>query len=160
MKNRRAIAALAVGLLSCAGVAVALGAQGESSQQNRGAGFGVLQGDNEIGTDGQRGAGDANGRGSFSGIIDGDRLCYGITVANIGDPVAAHIHQARRSRNGEVVVTLKHPKNGDPGTSSGCTGISSSLADDLRDNPGRFYVNVHNNRFPGGAVRGQLFNSG
>lgn len=160
MNNRRVIAALSVGLLSGAGVAVALGAQGETSQADLRAAFGVLRGANEVGTDGQTGAGDRNGRGSFTGILDGDRLCYGITVANIGKPIAAHIHQARRGVNGDVVITLKHPKKGDPGASSRCTNISSSLADDLRSNPRRFYVNVHNNRFPGGAVRGQLFASG
>ena len=153
MRNRRAIATLAVGVLCGAGVAVALGAQGESSQENLRAGFGVLKGSNEV--DG----GDRNGRGSFTGIIDGDKLCYGITVANIRKPVAAHIHRGRRGRNGDVVITLKHPKKGDPGTSSGCTAISSSMADALRNNPQRFYVNVHNAPFPAGAVRGQLFNS-
>jgi hypothetical protein len=153
------IATLAVGLLGGVGVAVALGAQGETSQQNLRAGFGVLKGSNEVGSDGQTGAGDRNGHGSFTGIIDGDRLCYGITVANIGKPIAAHIHRARRGRNGDVVITLKHPRKGNPGTSSGCTAISSALADGLRNNPQRFYVNVHNTAFPGGAVRGQVFNS-
>ena len=152
MKSRRVIAALAVGLLSGVGVAVALGAQGETSQEGFRAGFGVLKGSNEV--DG----GDRNGRGSFTGILDGNRLCYGVTVTNIADPIAAHIHRGARGRNGDVVITLKHPRNGDPGARSGCTNIASSLADQLRDNPNRFYVNVHNTPFPGGAVRGQLFN--
>jgi hypothetical protein len=160
MKNRRVIAALLVGLLSGVGVAVALGAQGETSQQGFRAGFGVLKGANEVGTDGQTGAGDRNGRGSFTGILDGNRLCYGITVANIGKPVASHIHRAPRGENGDIVVELKQPRKGDPGSSSGCTNVSSSLADDLRENPRAFYVNVHNEKFPGGAVRGQLFNRG
>jgi hypothetical protein len=158
--NRRVISALAIGLLSCAGVAVALAAQSETSQSNLRAGFGVLKGTNEIGNDGQTGAGDRNGRGSFTGVIDGDQLCYGITVANIRKPVAAHIHKAPRSENGDVVVTLEHPRKGDPGTSSGCTAISSSLARQLRNNPKAFYVNVHNAKFPAGAVRGQIFNRG
>jgi hypothetical protein len=152
MKNRRVVAALAVGLVSCAGVAVALGAQGDTSQQNFRAGFGVLKGTNEVGD------GDRNGRGSFTGILDGNRLCYGVTVTNIADPIAAHIHRGARTQNGGVVVTLKHPRNGDPGARSGCTNVSSSLADELRSNPNRFYVNVHNTPFPDGAVRGQLFN--
>ena len=153
MRNRRIIAALAVGLLSAVGVAVALGAQSETSQQTFRAGFGVLKGTNEV--DG----GDRNGRGSFTGILDGNRLCYGLTVANIADPIAAHIHRGSRSENGNVVVTLKHPRRGDPGARSGCTNVSSSLADQLRSNPNGFYVNVHNTPFPDGAVRGQIFNS-
>lgn len=152
MNNRRVIAALVVALLSGVGVAVALGAQSETSQQGFRAGFGVLKGANEVG------GGDRNGRGSFTGILDGNRLCYGLTVTNIADPIAAHIHRGSRNENGDVVVPLKHPRNGDPGARSGCRNISSSLADELRSNPNRFYVNVHNTPFPGGAVRGQLFN--
>ncbi|MGH2836891.1 MAG: CHRD domain-containing protein [Thermoleophilaceae bacterium] len=152
MKNRRVIAALAVALLTGVGVAVALGAQSETSQQTFRAGFGVLKGANEVGD------GDRNGRGSFTGIIDGNRLCFGIAVANIADPIAAHIHRGAKGVDGGVVVTLKHPRKGDPGASHGCTGISSSLADELRSNPNGFYVNVHNEPFPDGAVRGQIFN--
>ena len=158
MKNRRVIAALVVALLTGVGVAAALAAQSETSQQTFRAGFGVLSGGNEIGNDGQTGAGDRNGRGSFTGIIDGNRLCFGITVANIGAPVSAHIHDGGKGTNGDIVVTLKAPKAGDPGASHGCTNVSSGLASELRSNPNLFYVNVHNNAFPSGAVRGQIFN--
>jgi hypothetical protein len=160
MKDSRIIAAFAAGLLTALGVAVAVGAQSETSQNSFRAGFAALNGNKEIGNDGQTGAGDRNGRGAFNAIIDGDKLCFGLTVANIGKPVAAHIHQARRGKNGDVVLTLKHPRAGDPGASSACTDISSSLARDIRDNPRRFYVNVHNAKFPDGAVRGQLSSGG
>ncbi len=152
MKDKRVIAALVVALLTGVGVAAALAAQSETSQQSFRAGFGVLNGSNEVG------GGDRNGRGSFTGIIDGNRLCSGITVANIADPIAAHIHRGTKGEDGPVVVTLKHPRKGDPGSSSRCTAISSSLADELRSNPQGFYVNVHNEAFPDGAVRGQIFN--
>jgi hypothetical protein len=159
MRNRRVIAAFASGALAALGVGVAIGAQSETSQ---GGGadltkFAALNGEKEIGTNGQRGAGDNNGRGSFSATLDGNRLCYGLTVANIGDPVAAHIHRGGRNANGDVVITLRHPRAGDPGASGRCTQISGALADGLRDNPRRFYVNVHNERFPAGAIRGQVF---
>ena len=159
MMNRRVIAAFATGALAALGVGVAIGAQSETSQ---GGGadftrFAALNGAKEIGTDGSRNAGDANGRGSFSAIIDGNKLCYGLTVANIGNPVAAHIHQATRGNNGDVVVELKHPKAGDPGASSQCKNIPASIRDAIIANPRRFYVNVHNEKFPAGAIRGQLF---
>jgi hypothetical protein len=158
MMNRRVIAAFATGALAALGVGVAVGAQSQTSQ---GGGadftrFAALNGAQEIGTDGERNAGDANGRGSFSSIIDGNKLCYGLTVANIGKPIAAHIHQATRGNNGDVVLPLKQPKAGDPGASSQCTNIPASLKSDINSKPRRFYVNVHTEKFPAGAIRGQL----
>ena len=161
MKNVRVLAAFAAGLLTALGVGVAIGAQSETSQQDGfRAGIAVLNGAKEIGNDGQRNAGDNNGRGSFSAIIDGNKLCYGLNVANIGKPIAAHIHKAPRGENGDVIVTLKHPKAGDPGASSQCLAIPNGVVRDLRENPSGFYVNVHNEAFPSGAIRGQISNGG
>jgi hypothetical protein len=157
MKSIRVIAAFAAGSLAALAVGVAIGAQSETSQSRFRAGFGVLTGGQEVGNDGQTGAGDRNGRGSFSGIFDGDTLCYGLTVANIGKPVAAHIHEAPRGESGDVVVTLRQPRTGDPGASHQCVEVDSAVADDIRANPSGFYVNVHNEAFPSGAVRGQIF---
>jgi hypothetical protein len=122
--------------------------------------FAAMNGQNEIGEDGRRGAGDRNGAGSFSAVIDGRELCYGLAVRDIEDPVAAHIHRGRRNVNGPIVITLTHPESGDPGSSSNCTTVSRSLIRAIRRRPGRYYVNVHTNDFPGGAVRGQLFSRG
>lgn len=118
--------------------------------------FGVLDGSNEVGPDNRDGAGDPNGRGTASAVIDGRQLCWGITVKNIDTPVAAHIHRGRSNRNGPVVVTLAAPEQGDPGASSGCVEISSSLARELKSNPNRFYWNVHTEDFLGGALRNQV----
>jgi hypothetical protein len=158
MMNRRVMAAFATGALAALGVGVAVGAQSGPAQSGGQAKFATLSGANEIGSGGDRNAGDRNGRGSFSATIDGNKLCYGLTVANIGDPVAAHIHRGGRGSNGDVVVELKHPKAGDPGASSQCKNVPASIRDDISDNPRRFYVNVHNAKFPNGAVRGQLGN--
>jgi hypothetical protein len=35
--------------------------------------------------------------------------------------------------------------------------VPGAVADDIRSNPSGFYVNVHNAKFPGGAIRGQFF---
>ncbi len=157
MHNIRVMAAFAAGLLTALGVGVALSAESQTAQQGLRAGFAALDGAQEIGTDGQRNAGDRNGRGSFSGIFDGDTLCYGLNVANIGKPAAAHIHKGSRGENGDVVVTLKHPRAGDPGASKQCLAVAPAVADDIRANPTQFYVNVHNAKFPNGAIRGQIF---
>lgn len=158
MKNRRVITAFATGALAALGVGVAIGAQSDTAQVGGEAKFATLSGAQEIGTSGQRGAGDGNGKGSFSAIIDGSKLCYGLTVANIGDPIAAHIHKGARGSNGDVVVPLKQPKAGDPGASSQCVNVPAAFKDDFSANPRQFYVNVHNRKFPNGAIRGQLGN--
>jgi CHRD domain len=122
--------------------------------------FAALNGQNEIGQDGNRGAGDRNGAGSFSAVIKGTELCYGLVVRDIEDPIAAHIHRGGRNTNGPIVVPLTAPETGDPGNASDCTTVSRRLIRQIRRNPGRFYVNVHTQDFQDGAVRGQLFSRG
>jgi CHRD domain len=113
-----------------------------------------LNGQNEVGP------GDRNGGGSFAAVIDGNELCYGLAVRDIQDPIFAHIHRGRAGTNGEIVVTLRHPRNGDPGASSGCVTLRPELRRNIRRRPSRYYVNVHTRRFPDGAIRGQLFSRG
>jgi CHRD domain len=122
--------------------------------------FAALNGQNEIGQDGERGAGDNNGGGSFSAVIKGQQLCYGLAVRDIGNPTMARIYRGGRNTNGPNLVTLTHPETGDPGASSGCRMISQTLIRQIRRNPSRFYVNVHNSAYPDGAIRGQLFSRG
>jgi hypothetical protein len=84
-------------------------------------------------------------------------VCWELTVSNIAPATAAHIHKAPAGVNGGVVVPLSPPTTG---SSSGCTTAAPALIQDIIDNPEQYYVNVHNDDFPGGAVRGQLSNRG
>jgi hypothetical protein len=121
--------------------------------------FARLNGRNEIGPDGRRGAGDPDGRGGFTALIAADQVCFGLTVDNIATPAAAHIHRGRRSQNGPIVVTLTAPSAGDPGASSGCVppdGGNTAVLQEILKHPNHFYANVHTGDFPNGAVRGQL----
>jgi hypothetical protein len=121
--------------------------------------FALLNGRNEIGTNGRRGAGDPDGRGGFTALIANDQLCFGLSVDNIAAPMAAHIHRGRRSKNGPIVVTLTAPSSGDPGASSGCVPPDAGNTEVLQEilkHPNHFYANVHTGDFPNGAVRGQL----
>jgi hypothetical protein len=38
----------------------------------------------------------------------------------------------------------------------GCRKASKSLIGAIETNPNRYYVNIHNARYPAGAIRGQL----
>ena len=90
-------------------------------------------------------------------MIDGREMCYGIAVKDIGEPVAAHIHKGGRNKNGPIVVELDPPSSGDPGSSSGCVRLSRKLSKAIPKNPSKYYVNIHNAKYPDGAARGQLF---
>ena len=123
--------------------------------------FAQLSGRNEISmTTGERGAGDPDGFGSASFTFDGDQLCFGITVANLDMPVAAHIHKGAKNENGGIVIGLTQPATGDPGASSGCVALDTPVlvatAADIQAHPRAYYTNVHTTAFPNGAVRGQL----
>ena len=99
------------------------------------------------------GPGDPNGRGDADVKVYKAKVCYELEVERIKPATAAHIHRGGPSVAGPIVVELKAPTDG---SSEGCKAISRQLSKNLRDNPSRYYVNVHNNPYPDGAIRGQL----
>ena len=110
----------------------------------------LLEGANEVGT-----AGDADGTGTAVVRLNRGRnqICYSITVANVADVIAAHIHEAPAGSNGPVVHTLMPPTTG---TSQGCITVTPDLLQEIDENPNDYYVNVHSTANRTGAVRGQL----
>ena len=99
------------------------------------------------------GPGDRNGRGSAEVKVFRSKVCYELRVERIRPATAAHIHEGSRGVAGDIRVTLNTPRDG---SSRGCEDISRALSRDLREHPKAYYVNVHNNKFPDGAIRGQL----
>ena len=99
------------------------------------------------------GPGDPNGWGDAEVKVHKAKVCYELEVKRIKPATAAHIHRGGRSVAGPIVVELKAPTDG---SSEGCKAISKQLSKKLRDNPTHYYVNVHNNPYPDGALRGQL----
>jgi hypothetical protein len=150
MRVRAAAIAAAAGVLAVVLIGV-VGAGAQGGGQESKALFAVLTGAKEPE------GGDPNGRGSFTAIVDGNRLCYGLTNRNIEDPAAAHIHRGRAGVAGDIVVPLEQPSSGDPGASSDCVRVARPLSRAILQNPNRYYVNVHTAGFPDGAIRGQLF---
>lgn len=94
---------------------------------------------------------DATGLARVTVDTASNRICYVVRVSRMAPATAAHIHEAPPGVAGPVVVPLAPPTNG---RSAGC--ITDPDADDIAADPGNYYVNVHNQPFPGGAVRGQL----
>jgi CHRD domain-containing protein len=101
------------------------------------------------------GPGDPNGRGRATVEVFSGKVCFTLKVKRIQlVDLAAHIHQGSRREAGPVVVTLE-PLTG--AFSEGCVPVSDpALITALSENPEGYYVNVHNAKYPDGAIRGQL----
>jgi hypothetical protein len=104
------------------------------------------------------GPGDPDGSGSASLTLNPglQQVCWEISVADVAQITAAHIHKAAAGVAGGVVVPLFPPLPDETGTSSGCVTAERDLILDIIQHPEEYYVNVHNADFPAGALRGQL----
>ncbi len=97
---------------------------------------------------------DGTGRAEVSIVDATDNLCYEVKdVANLSPVVAAHIHRGAAGEAGPPVVPLIVDSTG---RGKACAKIDGSLADDIKNNPAQFHVNLHTADFPAGAIRGQL----
>ena len=95
--------------------------------------------------------GDPDGRGTAEIKITGRRVCWEIKVSGVQTIVAAHIHKGRPGAAGPVVVPF-----GKVFKAKGCTTTTAAIAAAIQKTPSAYYVNVHNAKYPGGALRGQL----
>ena len=101
------------------------------------------------------GPGDADGSGTAVLTLNHDKgeVCYDIAVKDIQEVTAAHIHLGAAGKSGGPKVTFKKAADG---SWKGCSPADKALLNDIMQNPGNYYVNVHNKEFPSGALRGQL----
>jgi CHRD domain len=113
------------------------------------------------------GPGDANGTGSAIIRLDVDRkrVCFDLSWSRIEAPTRAHIHEGPRGVAGPIVVSLFENVSGAdfiplPDTINrvmGCAqDVGRTLIRRISGSPDQFYVNIHNQDFPAGAIRGQL----
>jgi len=110
------------------------------------------------------GPGDPDGRGKaeieIRASVSKSEVCFELEWDDIGTPTAGHIHQAPPRVPGPIVVDLlggftPDELERDDEVKACVPGDPAVLAAILAD-PGAYYVNVHNARFPAGAIRGQL----
>ncbi len=103
------------------------------------------------------GPGDPDGFGKAEIAINDatNSVCTDLEVRDIGVVTAAHIHRGGPGVAGPPVINLDPPDDND---SDDCDTVDDSLVDEIRNNPGGFYVNVHTAEYPDGAIRGQVMN--
>jgi len=104
--------------------------------------------------------------------VDGGQVCFDIKVKDVGTINRGHIHKAAAGVNGGIVVPFFELRTNNPadapasdprndqleskGTIGACVTAASELLADIVAHPADYYVNVHNARFPGGALRCQI----
>ncbi len=102
------------------------------------------------------GPGDADGSGTAEIRVDprGGQLCWNLYARGIDPPTAAHVHRGAAGIAGPPVVTLTTPDAA--GRSQGCAAVDPMVAREIATRGHDFYVNVHTQPHPAGAIRGQL----
>jgi hypothetical protein len=98
--------------------------------------------------------GDPNGKGLAVIHFNAAKgtTCWSFTgVSGIDKPTMAHIHKGSKGGSGPVVVPF-----GTAYKASGCVKTAKSTIEKIETNPNAYYVNIHNAKYPAGALRGQL----
>src|SRR5262245_62032692 len=114
---------------------------------------------------------DGSGKANLKIDVDGGEVCFDIDVKDVGTVNRGHIHKAAAGVNGGIVIPFfelrttppdapaSDPRNDlleSKGSIADCVTADPVLLQDIIDHPADYYVNVHNARFPGGALRCQI----
>jgi hypothetical protein len=104
------------------------------------------------------GPGVKDGVGAALVNISGPKICSELKATMGEKPTKAHIHQGAKGMSGSVVVDLMPAFN--PGEaayeSKTCVETTADTASQLIADPAGYYVNIHSDGHPDGAMRGQL----
>ncbi|CAA9246867.1 MAG: hypothetical protein AVDCRST_MAG50-1958 [uncultured Acidimicrobiales bacterium] len=98
---------------------------------------------------------DASLEGTAAVSLDAETgdVCYEVE-ANFATATGMHIHRGEVGVNGPIVVPLDPTRLN--ATTETCTVAAAELVAEIKAKPAAFYVNVHTETYPGGAIRGQL----
>ena len=108
----------------------------------------------------------AKGDATFTLSKDGKALSYMVTVSDIENVTAAHIHLGKKGKNGPPVALITNDKKANKfsgtlaeGTTTEKELMGSLMGKSVKDlikqiKKGNAYVNVHTDKYPDGEIRG------
>ena len=111
---------------------------------------------------------DGSGKAQVEIDVEAGTVCFDVKHDAVGTPNRGHIHAGAAGVNGPIVVPFfelrtvdtpaTDPRNDEIelGRIQDCVTGDPAILADIVANPGNYYVNLHNARFPAGAVRCQL----
>jgi hypothetical protein len=123
---------------------------------------------------------DAGGEGLAPVAFPGEYyVCYDLVTRNIDEVLGAHIHEVDRADgdertnarklNGPVVVDLLNGASGvvfkdadgnvtqdEDAAATTCVTAEDGVIEDILDDPSEYYVNLHTENHPAGAIRGRF----
>ena len=103
----------------------------------------------------ERGSGEAR----FIFYPNKNKICYTMQVSGIARATSAHLHEAPAGQTGPVKLALNPPQDGT--SEHECIrGLGKRFIKRISGNPTGYYVDVHNDEHPNGALRGQITQGG
>ena len=113
----------------------------------------------------------SSGTAKFKVDENSSQVSYWVNVTGIKKINQAHIHNGTEGQNGDIVVTLTKNKSAKGNDDPPNIGFSGNITKDDLQGPlkdkeltdlvslmsdGNAYVNVHTDKYPDGAIRGQI----
>lgn len=113
----------------------------------------------------------ATGTAKFQVNDNSSQVSYWVNITGIKKITGAHIHNGTTGQNGDVVVTLSKAKSAKGKDSPPTIGFTGNITKDDLQGPlkgkelsdlvslmsnGSAYVNAHTDKYPKGAIRGQI----
>ena len=113
----------------------------------------------------------STGTAKFKVDENSSQVSYWVNVTGIKKINQAHIHNGTEGQNGDIVVTLTKNKSAKGNDGPPNIGFSGNITKDDLQGPlkdkeltdlvslmsdGNAYVNVHTDKYPDGAIRGQI----
>ena len=102
--------------------------------------------------------GDQDGEAHGTLSIDSETgvIVWGLYYEGITAPTAMHIHRGVADESGDVVVSLNVESKLGQGALTGTVTGELDAVGEILAAPERFYINIHNGDYRGGALRAQL----